>query len=155
MTDWKAYYQNRKQEVETFLAAADETLAKVGSPRKQVREGQRRMGRPPYDAGAMLKVNLLRILWKKTYRDMASFLESAPEFRAKLGLPRAVSHDTIHRYAEELSEGYLQRFNEELTRRLKKTSYASASMPPVSRSRGTQDVGGLPRTGKGSTAKSG
>lgn len=155
MTDWKVYYQNRKQEVETFLAAADETLAKVGAPRKTVREGVRRIGRPPYNAGAMLKVNLLRILWKKTYRDMAAFLEAAPEFRLRLGLPRAVSHDTIHRYAEELSEAYLQRFNDELTRRLKKTSYASSSMPPVSRSKGTQDVGGLPRTGKKSTAKSG
>ena len=155
MTDWKAYYRNRKEEVETFLAAADDTLGKVGSPRKQVREGDTRMGRPPFDAGAMLKVNLLRILWKKTYRDMASFLEAAPEFRARLGLQHAVSHDTIHRYAEALSEQYLQQFNDELTRRLKKTSYASLSMPPVSRSRGTQDVGGLPRTGKGSTAKLG
>lgn len=155
MTDWKAYYQNRKQEIETFLAAADETISKVGSPRKQIREGDRRIGRPPYDAAAMLKVNLLRILWKKTYRDMAAFLEAAPEFCAKLGLARAVSHDTIHRYAEELSEQYLQRFNDELTRRLKKTSYASSSMPPVSRSKGTQDVGGLPRTAKKSTAKSG
>jgi hypothetical protein len=155
MTDWKAYYQNRKQEVETFLAAADQTISKVGSPRKTGREGERRIGRPPYDAAAMLKVNLLRILWKKTYRDMAAFLEVAPEFRARLGLSRTVSHDTIHRYAEELSEQYLQRFNDELTRRLKKTSYASSSMPQVSRSRGTQDVGGLPRTGKGSTTKSG
>jgi hypothetical protein len=155
MTDWKEYYARRRDEVATFLSAAREVLARVGPPRADPKQGESRMGRPPYDSGAMLIVNLLRMYWKKTYRDMASFLAANPGLREELGLPRAPAHDTIHRYAEALPEAYLEKFNAELTRRLKKTSSASASTPPVSRSRSTRDVGALPRTGSGRTRSTG
>lgn len=147
MTDWKEYHQKRKHELGTFLKAAKAVVAKVGPPRPEpAAPDERGRGRPPYSPSSMLLVNLLRMQWKMSYRDMEALLEANPEMRGRLGLATVPGRDTIQRHAQALTEAYLHRFNAELTQRLKKTSYASASTPRVSRSTGTRDVGALPRT---------
>lgn len=92
----------------------------------------------------MVKVNVLRIYLKHSYRDMESWLQADANLRGRLGLGSTPGQDTIHRHAETLTESYLSKLNDALVLRLKKTSLTSASTPPVSRSRGTRDVGALP-----------
>lgn len=145
--DWKDYHLKRKEEFGVFLEAMDAVAAEVGPPRAEHKPGD--MGRPPHSPTAMLKVNLLRVYQKLSYRDMASYLAANPEVAARLGLKAAPSHDAIHRHAEKLGDAYLQRFNAALVAHLKKTRSTPASMPPVSRSHGTRDVGALPRPGSG------
>lgn len=148
-TDWKDYHRKRKEEFGTFLGAMDAVAVEVGPPKAEYKPGD--MGRPPHSPTAMLKVNLLRVYQKLSYRDMASYLEANPDVRARLGLKTAPAHDTIHRHAEKLGDMYLQRFNAALVAHLKKTRLTPASMLPVSRSRGTRDVGALPRPNSGAT----
>lgn len=145
--DWHDYHRKRKEEFGVFLAAMDAVAAQVGPPKAEHKPGD--MGRPPHSPTAMLKVNLLRVYQKLSYRDMASYLEANSEVRGRLGLKSAPAHDTIHRHAEKLGEAYLQRFNAALVAHLKKTRSMPASMPPVSRSRGTRDVGALPNPTSG------
>lgn len=147
--DWHDYHIKRKEEFGVFLVAMDAVAAQVGPPKAEHKAGD--MGRPPHSPTAMLKVNLLRVYQKLSYRDMASYLEANPEVRARLGLRTAPAHDTIHRHAEKLGDAYLQRFNAALVAHLKKTRLMPASMPPVSRSHGTRDVGALPRPTSGQT----
>lgn len=147
MTDWKDYHQKRKHEMATFLKAAHAVLGSVGPPRPEPAAPEERgRGRPPYSPSSMLLVNLVRMRLRMSYRDMESLLDANPEVRARLGLDSVPGRDTIQRHAQALSEAYLHRFNAQLTERLKKTRYASASTPRVSRSTGTRDVGALPRT---------
>lgn len=143
--DWTGYNQARKREMSTFIREAKRVLARVGPPATidQPVDG-RPYGRPPYDAGAMLIVNLLRIYLKLPYRDTESLLHSNGQLRRSLGLDKVPGRDTINRYAKALDEEYLARFNDQLTERLKKTSVAQPSMPQVSRSKGTRSVGMLP-----------
>lgn len=156
MTDWKAYHQKRKQELTTFLKAAQATLDKVGPPQPEPAEpGQRGRGRPPYSPSSMLLVNLLRIQLAMSYRDMEALLESNPSLRGRLDLDATPGRDTIQRYAQTLTEAYLKRFNDALTDRLKKTTDGSVSTPRVSRSKGTRDVGALPRTRTGAAPTNG
>lgn len=145
--DWHDYHLKRKEEFSVFLAAMDKVAAQIGPPKAEHQKGD--MGRPPHSPTAMLKVNLLRVYQKLSYRDMASYLEATPDVRARLGLKSAPAHDTIHRHAEKLGDAYLQRFNAALVAHLKKTRSTRASMPPVSRSRGTRDVGALPNPTSG------
>jgi hypothetical protein len=152
--DWHDYHQKRKQEFSVFLDAMDKVAIAVGAPRPEPKAaGQRGKGRPPYSPTAMLKVNLLRIYLKLSYRDMEALLAAEPSIRTRLGLASVPGQDTIHRHAETLTEDYLAKVNRALSERLKKTSLTSASTPQVSRSRGTRDVGALPSTasGKGET----
>jgi hypothetical protein len=147
VTDWKDYHQKRKHELATFLRAAQVILRRLGPPAAEPAAPEERgRGRPPYSPSTMLLVNLVRMQLRMSYRDMESLLSANPELRGRMGLPRVPGRDTIQRHAQALSESYLHRFNAQLTQRLKKTSYASASTPRVSRSTGTRDVGALPRT---------
>lgn len=151
--DWRDYHLKGKQEFQVFLDAMDKVAGSVGPPKPEpLGFGKRGRGRPPYSPTAMLKVNLLRMYLKFSYREMASFLAANPELRQRLGLQSVPGHDTIHRHAETLGEKYLATFNDRLAARLKKTRSTSASTPPVSRSRGTRDVGALPRTTSGKAA---
>lgn len=154
--DWREYHRKRQHELSTFLKAAKNVVSSVGSPRPEPGDpGQRGRGRPPYSPRAMLLLNLLRMNLRMSYRDLESLLQSNAELRDQLGLPSVPGRDTIHRHAQALTEAYLARFNDALTQRLKKTSYVSPSTRPVSRSRGTRDVGALPRTRSAPSAASG
>jgi hypothetical protein len=146
--DWPAYTKQRKNELETFLHAALDVASKVGPPRPEpAPAGSRGRGRPPrYTSTGMLVVNLVRMHLRMSYRDLESYLRSHADLRHRLGLDRPPTPTTIHRHAQALTESYLERFNQALTERLKKTSHAPPSTPRVSRSRGTRDVGALPRT---------
>lgn len=145
--DWREYHKQRKHEVETFLKAAKTVVSHVGPPRPEPREpGSRGRGRPGYTTSGMLLANLLRIQLKTSYRDLEAILQANPELRERLGLKAVPGRDTIHRHAQALTEAYLHKFNDQLTQRLKKTSYESPSTPRVSRSKSTRDVGALPRT---------
>ena len=146
MTDWREYHKKRQTELEGFLRASKIVVKAVGPPRPlPAPPGQRGRGRPGYSSDRLLLVNLLRMYLKMSYRDMEAFLKANAGLREDLGLASVPGRDTIHRYAQSLSESYLEKFNAELTRRSKKTPSSSASMPPASRSRGTRDVGALPR----------
>jgi hypothetical protein len=152
--DWHDYHKKRKQEFGVLLDALEKVVGVVGGPKPEPQPpGQRGRGRPPYSPAAMLKVNVLRIYLKLSYRDMEAFLEADAGMRARLGLPSTPGQDTIHRHAETLTEAFLGKLNRALSERLKKTSLTSASTLPVSRSRGTRDVGVLPnpRSGKAAT----
>lgn len=145
--DWKEYHKKRQHEIETFLKQAKTTISAIGPPFPEPGgPGQRGRGRPPHTPTGMLLLNLLRMHLKMSYRDMEALLQSNTQLRDQLGLERVPGRDTIHRHAQALREDYLRRFNDQLTHHLKKTSYASPSTPPVSRSKGTRDVGALPRT---------
>lgn len=147
--DWRDYHAKRKDEFVQFLAALDRVVEEVGGPRPEPRPaGLRGKGRPPYSPSAMVKVNVLRIYLRLSYRDMEAYLKATPALMQQLGLPSAPGQDTIHRHAETLSEDYLARLNRVLVARLKKTNLTRVSMPPASRSRGTRDVGALPNPGK-------
>jgi hypothetical protein len=148
LTDWREYHRKRQGELEGFLRASKAVVKLVGPPRPlPAAPGQRGRGRPGYSSDRLLLVNLLRMYLKMSYRDMESFLKANPGLRAELGLETVPGRDTIHRYAQSLTEAYLEKFNAALTHRSKKTTWSSASTRPVSRSRGTRDVGALPRTG--------
>lgn len=154
--DWKDYHKRRKHELENFLKAAKIAVSSVGPPKPEPAEpGERGKGRPGHTTAGMMLVNLLRIHLKLTYRDMESFLRANPELRHDLGLQTVPGRDTIHRHAQTITEAYLRKLNDQLTSRLKKTSYESPSMPPVSRSKGTRDVGALPRTRNAATPTTG
>lgn len=147
MVDWHEYHKKRQHELGTFLKAAKMALSRVGPPRPEpAGPGARGRGRPPYSPGSMLLLNLLRIQLKMSYRDLESLLRANAGLRDQLGLAHVPGRDTIHRHAQTLREAYLHRFNDEVTQRLKKTSYAGASTRPASRSKHTRDVGALPRT---------
>lgn len=154
--DWRDYHKRRKHELENFLKAAKIAISVVGPPKAEPAEpGERGKGRPGHTTAGMMLVNLLRIHLKLTYRDMESFLRANPELRHDLGLQTVPGRDTIHRHAQTITEAYLRKLNDQLTSRLKKTSYESPSMPPVSRSKGTRDVGALPRTRNAATPTTG
>jgi hypothetical protein len=143
--DWTGYNRARKHEFSTFIREAKKVLARIGPPVAiRLEPGTRPMGRPPYDPGAMLIVNLLRIYLKLTYREIETLLQQNGQLRRTIGLDNVPGRDTINRYAKTLDEAYLVKFNDQLTARLKKTSVAQPSMPPVSRSKGTRSVGTLP-----------
>lgn len=153
--NWHDYHSKRKAEFSVLLDALDHVVEQVGPPKAEPKPpGQRGRGRPPYSPSAMVKVNVLRIYLKLSYRDMESWLEADANLRGRFGLGSTPGQDTIHRHAETLSEAYLTKLNDALVARLKKTSSMSASTPQVSRSTGTRHVGALPRPGSG-TAKAG
>lgn len=154
--NWPDYHKKRQHEIETFLKRAKEAVSAIGPPFPEPKpEGERGRGRPPHSPQGMLLANLLRMQLKLSYWDMESLLHSNAQLREQLGLRKVPGRDTIHRHAQALREEYLVRFNQALTAHLKKTSYASQSTPPVSRSRGTRDVGALPRTRNAAPALNG
>lgn len=154
--DWREYHKQRKHEVDTFLKAAKNVVLGVGPPRPEpAAAGSRGRGRPGYSTSGMLLSNLLRMQLRMSYRDLESLLQANPELRGRLGLDKVPGRDTIHRHAQALTEAYLRRFNDQLSQRLKKTIYESPSTPPVSRSKGTRDVGALPRTRSAAPAANG
>lgn len=116
--DWHDYHLKRKQEFSVFLEALHRVASQVGPPKAEHKPGD--LGRPPHSPTAMLKVNLLRVYQKLSYRDMTSYLEANPDVRARLGLKSVPAHDTIHRHAERLGDAYLQRFDAALVAHLKK-----------------------------------
>jgi hypothetical protein len=143
--DWREYHAKRKEEYRHLQAALDAVVEQIGAPRPEPSPaGQRGKGRPPYSPKAMVKVNVLRIYLRLSYRQMEAYLRGNPALVVRLDLPGVPGQDTIHRHAETLTEDYLHTLNDALVARLKKTSSTSASMPPASRSRGTRDVGALP-----------
>jgi len=144
--DWRDYHQKRKNEHKRFIEAAKAVAARVGPPRPEADPENRSRGRPGYSQTSMLLVNLLRIYMKRSYRDMEAYLVANPAVCAQLDLPSPPGRDTIHRHADSLTERYLRRFNDALVAAQKKRDSMSVSMPPVYRSTGTRDVGGLPRT---------
>lgn len=151
--NWRDYNTKRKEEFSVLLEALDHVVEQVGPPKAEPKPaGQRGRGRPPYSPSAMVKVNVLRIYLKLSYRDMESWLEADANLRGRFGLGSTPGQDTIHRHAETLNEAYLGKLNHALVARLKKTSLTSPSTPPVSRSTGTRHVGALPRTGSGKAA---
>lgn len=146
-TNWSVYNKQRKHEFENFVKAAKNVVSTIGPPRPEpAKPGSRGRGRPGYTTGGMLVLNLLRMHLKLSYRDLESFLRENPRLMQNLGFSQVPGRDTIHRHAQTLTEPYLHKFNDALTQRLKKTSYAAPSTPPVSRSKSTRDVGALPRT---------
>lgn len=156
LTDWKEYHQRRRHELETILRAAKAVLAQVGPPRPDpLGPGERGRGRPPHASSGMFLVNLLRIRWRMPYRDIEAYLAANEALRRSLGLAAAPGRNTIHVHAQAIPEEYLRRFNESLTARLKKTTYALPSTRPVSRSRHTRDPGALPRIPRGPTRTGG
>ncbi|MEK6974927.1 MAG: transposase [Candidatus Thermoplasmatota archaeon] len=131
----------------------DKVANSVGPPKAEPKPaGSRGKGRPPYSPTSMLKVNLLRIYLKLSYRDMEALLAADAGMRDRLGLAKTPGQDTIHRHAETLTEAYLVKINRALSERLKKTSLTSASTPPVLRSTGTRHVGALPNPNSGKAA---
>ena len=151
--NWRDYHQKRKEEFVVLLDALDAVVEKIGGPKAEPKPaGQRGRGRPPYSPAAMVKINVLRIYLKLSYRDMEAWLGADANFRGRLGLGSTPGQDTIHRHAETLTEAYLAKLNDALSARLKKTTSTSVSTPPVSRSTGTRHVGALPRTGSGKAA---
>lgn len=143
--DWSKYNTKRSTEFQDLLSALDHVVAEVGAPKAEPKPpGQRGRGRPPYSPMAMVKVNVLRIYLKLSYRDMEALLKADESLRTRFGLASMPGQDTIHRHAETLTEAYLAKLNDALVARLKKTRSTQPSMPPVSRSRGTRDVGALP-----------
>lgn len=143
--DWREYHAKRKEEFRELQKALDSVVEQLGAPRPEPKPaGQRGKGRPPYSPMAMVKVNVLRIYLRLSYRQMEAYLHGNPAMVKRLGLASVPGQDTIHRHAETLTEDYLHRLNDALVARLKKTSSTPASMPPASRSRGTRDVGALP-----------
>jgi hypothetical protein len=156
LVDWKEYHKKRQRELETFLKASKMAVSAVGPHKPEpAPAGQRGRGRPGHTTKGMVLLNLLRMHLKLSYRDMESFLRANPDMRDQLGLKTVPGRDTIHRHAQLLSEEYLKRLNDRLVERLKKTSYESASMPRVSRSKSTRDVGALPRTRNAATRTGG
>ena len=154
--DWAVYNEHRLRELSRFTREAKKVLHDMGAPTHEPPPpGKRGRGRPPYSPSAMLLTNLVRLYLKATYRDMEVLLRNNHQLRRTLGLHAAPGRDTIHRYAATVSEAYLRDFNDRLTRRLKKTSSGSASTLPVSRSRGTRDVGTLPRLRTATGARTG
>lgn len=154
--DWSDYHKRRKHEMENFLKAAKMAVSSVGPPKPEpAPAGQRGKGRPGHTTSGMLLLNLLRIHLKLSYRDMESLLHANPDLTHQLGFRTVPGRDTIHRHAQAITETYLKRFNDQLTQRLKKTIYGSPSMPRVSRSTGTRDVGALPRTRTAATPNTG
>lgn len=109
-------------------------------------------GRPPYTPESMFLTNLLRIYLKMSYREMEAFLRDNEQLRRRLGLKDAPGRDTMNRYAKTISEDYLKDYNTRLTQRFQKGGFESVSMPPVSRSKGTQSVGALPRLSSGKSS---
>lgn len=145
--DWREYHAKRKDEFAQFLVALERVVDQVGGPRPEPKPaGERGKGRPPYSPKAMVKVNVLRIYLRLSYRDMEAFLKANPGLLERFGLQDAPTQDTIHRHAENLNEAYLAKLNDALVARLKKTSLTPVSMPLASRSRGTRDVGTLPNS---------
>jgi len=154
--NWSEYNARRKTEVVDFLRTAKHILHLIGPPTPEPPAPEARgRGRPRKSPSSMLLVNLLRIYLKVSYRELESLLYSNHQLRRSLGLDAVPGRDTIHRYAQTLSEQYLKKFNEQLVWRLKKTRSEPASTLRVCRSRGTRDVGTLPRTERGRTRNSG
>lgn len=153
--DWRDYHQKRKHEFARFIEAARAVAQRVGPPRPEADPEHRGPGRPGYSQTSMLLVNLLRIYMKRSYRDMEAYLLANSGMVQELGLPSVPGRDTIHRHADDLTEAYLKRFNEALVAVQKKHESMSVSMPRVSRSQGTRDVGSLPRMENVSTPRPG
>lgn len=147
--DWKQYNEHRRRELSRFIRESKRVLAEVGPPTTPRREDDPTPGVKPYDPGAMLLTNLLRIYLKLSYRDLESFLRDNEQMRRRLGLRDAPGRDTVNRYAKTLDEAYLHAFNARLTHRLKKEASDSPPTLPVSRSNGTRSVGTLPRMPQG------
>lgn len=148
--NWSAYNQARKVELVRFVEIAKQVLADLGPPAPEpAPPGQRGRGRPPYSSTSLFLVNLLRIYLKLGYRDVQALIESNHELRRDLGLASVPGRNTINLYAKRIPESYLKEFNKVLTLHLKKTRLTLPSMPQVSRSSGTRDVGKLPRTDTG------
>ena len=141
--DWSAYNEHRRKELGRFIRESKRVLAEVGPP---IENPAYVTGRKPYTATSMFLTNLLRIYTKQSYRDVEAMLQDNEQLRRRLGLKDAPGRDTINRYAKTIDEEYLAEFNRRLVARLKKLDSASASMPPVSRSRSTRHVGALPRS---------
>lgn len=145
--NWSDYNQARKTELSRFIAAAKEVLDELGPPAPEpAPPGQRGPGRPPYRSYSLFLVNLLRIYLKVGYRDIQALLEANPDLCRSLGLESVPGRNTINLYAKRIPAAYLKQYNHVLTQRLKKTRSTLPSMPPVSRSSGTRDVGKLPRS---------
>lgn len=143
--DWREYHAKRKDEFRQLQIALDAVVDGIGAPRPEPKPaGQRGKGRPPYSPKAMVKVNVLRIYLRLSYRDMEAYLKANAGAMERLGLQSVPGQDTIHRHAETLTETYLSKLNDALVARLKKNRSTPPSMPPASRSRGTRDVGTLP-----------
>ena len=141
--NWQGYNKARKRELSTFIRECKRVIDELGAP--TIRHANvKRMGRPRYDSGAMFIVNLIRIYFKFTYREIETLLQANGQLRRSIGLDSVPGRDTINRYANDLDESYLQDFNYKLTARLKKTSVTLPSMPQVSRSTSTRSVGTLP-----------
>lgn len=142
--DWAAYNAHRRKEMGRFVRESKRALAIVGSPTPLKEEGS--PGRPPYDPSSMLLANLLRVYLKLSYRDFETLLRGNEQLRRKLGLDDSPGRDTLHRYAQTLTDDYLHAFNSALASRVKKGASPSPSTVPVCRSRSTQSVGALPRS---------
>lgn len=148
--DWTEYDQKRKNELSAFVRISKKVVKHIGAPTPEpLPAGRRGRGRPPYSPNSLLLVNLLRIYFQMSYRDTVSLLQANHQLRRSLGLESVPTRNTINLYAKTISESYLKDFLARVTVNLKKTESISPSTPPVSRSRGTRDVGKLPRTRSG------
>lgn len=115
--DWCKYNHWRTRDNELMIRSLREQVSKMCSPFPRKRKGDyggKKRGRKPKDHVSVVMSLQLKVILKKSYRDIYSLLKTDYSLRRLAGITELPHYNTLNDYMRMLPTGYLDDLIREL-----------------------------------------
>lgn len=108
--DWRKYNHWRTRDNELMIRSLREQVSKTRNPFLRKRKGDykgKKRGRKPKDHVSVVMSLQLKVILKKSYRDIYSLLKTDYSLRRLAGITELPHYNTLNDYMKLLPTGYL------------------------------------------------
>lgn len=108
--DWRKYNHWRTRDNELMIRSLREQVSKMRNPFPRKRKGNykgKKRGRKPKDHVSVVMSLQLKVILKKSYRDIYSLLKTDYSLRRLAGITELPHYNTLNDYMKMLPTGYL------------------------------------------------